>query len=249
MGGGYSFDYKPLTIKECITILDAMPIGTRIIIKPTVNSDSGRGVELYEKDNSSKFFHLRGDKLILLDSERLDSIGRNIIIQEAMIQSDYISQFNASSINTIRIATYRSVCDENIHILSSVIRIGKAGSIVDNGHSGGKMVRILDDGTLDKYCSDQYGNHKTSHNGIDFCKNVYRIPQWENVLKFAKEVSSKILHARLVQLDIMLDSNNTPHLIEFNITGFSMWQAQFTGTPAFGNLTDEVREYTIANLK
>lgn len=41
----------------------------------------------------------------------------------------------------------------------------------------------------------------------------------------------------------MIDQNNIPRIIEFNINSFSFWIAQMTGTPAFGKYTDEIIEY------
>ena len=218
-----------------------------IIVKPSVGGESGRGVELYSRLDSGEFA-LHNNPDIVLDTNRLNNLGPNFIIQETLQQSSEISTFNPTSVNTLRIATYRSVKDNEVHILSSVIRIGNAGSVVDNLHSGGKMVRINENGTLANYCSDQYGRRTNRHNGIDFSIENHIIPNYDKVKAFAREVSSKILHARLVQLDIMLDQNNQPKLIEFNINGFSMWIAQFTGTPALGRFTDEIRDYTISKL-
>lgn len=175
-------------------------------------------------------------------------MGKDYIVQKAVDQHPYLAQFNPTSINTLRIATYRSVKDDKVHILSSVIRIGKDGSIVDNAHAGGRMVRIYEDGTLANFTSNQYGDIKPVHNGIDYSKTTFKIPAWDKIKDFAKEVSSNIRHARLVQLDVTVDSSGTPKLIEFNIGGYSMWIAQFTGTPAFGDFTDEIRQYAIDNL-
>lgn len=42
--------------------------------------------------------------------------GRDFIIQECVEQSEYISQFNPSSVNTLRLSMYRSVKDNKCHI-------------------------------------------------------------------------------------------------------------------------------------
>lgn len=58
--------------------------------------------------------------------------------------------------------------------------------------------------------------------------------------EFAKEVADKVLHHRLLALDIMLDEQGNPKLIEVNVGGFSAWLFQYTNGSAFGQYTDEV---------
>ena len=49
-----------------------------------------------------------------------------------------------------------------------------------------------------------------------------------------------MLHHRLLALDIMLDEQGNPKLIEVNVGGFSAWLFQYTNGSAFGQYTDEV---------
>lgn len=247
-GGYYNADYHEINIDEAERLINQAVGIRRIIVKPSVGSDSGRGVELYEKSEIDKHYHLYNHSEITLDCQRLKILGDNFIIQEALSQSQYLSQFNPSSINTIRIATYRSVVDNQVHILSSVIRIGQAGAIIDNLHAGGCMVRIDENGYLANYCINQFGERNTIFNKVDFKNNIYRIPEFDRIIDFAKLVSSKIVHARLVQLDITVDVEGFIRLIEYNTIGFSMWISQFTGSPAFGQYTDEIRQYAIEHL-
>ncbi|WP_373517302.1 sugar-transfer associated ATP-grasp domain-containing protein [Pricia sp.] len=59
---------------------------------------------------------------------------------EAITQHPDIDDIYSKSINTLRILTY--IDGGNIDIISSFIRIGAGGSIVDNGSSGGLFVGI-----------------------------------------------------------------------------------------------------------
>ena len=47
----------------------------------------------------------------------------------------------------------------------------------------------------------------------------------------------------MVALDIAVDKNNNPTLIEYNINGFSYWLFQFSGQVALDGFTDEIIEY------
>lgn len=212
----------------------------KIILKPTV-SDSGRGVRLFERD-SGKFIDAKTKDVLSLNLILRES--NNLILQEALSQCEFMTKLCSSCVNTIRIAMYRSIVDESPKMLSAVIRIGNAGSIVDNLHQGGRMVRVKEcSGELSKYCIDQYGNKYSNHNGIDFSYKTLIVPNWEEIIGFARDVTERVHFARLLQLDVMIDSNLKPRLVEFNCDAFSMWIAQFTGTPALGTYTKEIYDY------
>lgn len=212
----------------------------KIIIKPSVDGISGRGVQFFQKqDNGEEWENSNGDFLTL---DYLNGCGNNLIIQEAINQSSYIGQFNPTSVNTLRLAVYRSVLDEIPHIIGAVMRIGGVGSVVDNAHAGGCFVGIDKDGSFHHEVMNQYGERQTIFNGIDFI-NDYQYPNWKVVTKFAKEACKYVPHHRLLALDIVLDKNDEPHLIEFNIEGYGAWVFQFAVGPAFGQYTDEIVKY------
>lgn len=236
--------YQQLEMNEqrLFQMLDKSSVD-RIVIKPSVGGNSGRGVRLFSKttEPSTEWRDVTTDErlnLAYLDQ----NYGSNIIIQEAVLQSDYISQFNPSSINTLRLALYRSVSDNECHIVGAIMRIGGKGSVVDNAHAGGYYVGIHPDGTFCHEVCNQYGERLTIFNDVDFTKD-YHYPNWEEVTEYAKSIGKYILHHRLLALDIVIDKNDKPHLIEFNIEGFSTWLFQYTLAGAFGSYTDEIIEY------
>lgn len=172
----------------------------------------------------------------------------DFIIQEAIDQCDYISQFNPSSVNTLRLSIYRSVIDNQYHLTGAIMRIGGKGSVVDNAHSGGCYVGIMSDGSFCHEVLDQFGQKRTVFNGIDFSKD-YTYPHWEEVVAFGKKVCEYVPHHRLIALDIVLDKQNVPHLIEFNVLYYSAWLFQYTTGSAFGKYTDEIVNYCIEHKK
>ena len=169
-----------------------------------------------------------------------DSYNVNLVFE----QSSFMNQFCRTSVNTLRIVTYRSVKDDLIHIPATIMRIGKDGSLVDNAHAGGCFIGVSPiDGSLGKYLSDQWGLTNIIFNGIDFSKSDYKIPDFELVLDFAKEVAKKIPYHRLLALDVALDKNGKPKLIEFNVSAFSSWLFPFVGQIPFGKWTEEIIEH------
>ena len=176
-------------------------------------------------------------------------LGSDFIIQEGQVQSAAMSRFNDTSINTLRIATYLSVETHEPVVLGGVLRVGKRGSFVDNAHAGGCLVGIGGDGRLCPSCSDQYGNRFTVFNDMDFSAGEYYIPNYDLVRQFAAKVASALPHQRVLALDIMLDADDRPLLIEFNNYAFGVWAFQQTVGPLFGTYTQEVIEHCRTHLK
>lgn len=212
----------------------------KIIIKPS-KEEGGRGVSL---------FVWNGENYIDSDSNRLSidllnsKYKRDYLIQHAIKQSLYMSQFNPTSVNTLRVATYRSVKTGEIHVINAFIRMGASGSCVDNAHAGGMFVGVnKSNGILGKYACDFLGRTNNLFNTVDFSQIEYKIPNWNKICEFAKSISQSIIQHQLVALDIALDENDNPVLVEINIGGFGGWAFQFTTGSVFGEFTDEVMEY------
>lgn len=243
---GVFFDNNYHTISEPLLFINESQKTEKIILKPS-REDSGHGVKLFELKNG-QYYNSDGTILSLEYLEK--KYKSNFLIQEAITQNPYMSQFNPSSVNTLRIATYKSVVTGNIHILNAGMRIGAKGSNVDNAHAGGMFIGInKDNGEMRHNVCDWLGRTKTTFNGIDFSNNRFLIPNWDEICGFAKQVSERVIFCNLVALDIALDELGHPILIEINIGGFGGWFFQFTTGSVFGEYTDEVMDYCWAKYK
>ena len=144
----------------------------------------------------------------------------------------------------MRIVTYKSVRDDRVHIPAMILRIGKDGSLVDNAHAGGSFVSIdPQTGVLGKFVSDQFGRRSAIFNGIDFSKSFFRVPNFDNILKFAKDVATRVPYHRLLALDVVVGQGGTPKILEYNVSYFGSWPFPFVGQTPFGKFTDEIIEY------
>lgn len=243
----YDKDYNLLEFDDDKLSLLLDKIGVeRIIVKPSIDGISGIGVNLFYKSSEGWNLYGKGTKLSVSYLEK--EYGTDFIIQKCIEQSDYINQFNPTSVNTLRLTLYRSVKTDECVVTSAVMRIGGKGSVVDNAHAGGCYVGIHLDGKLGNKVMDQWGREHLGFNGIDFRK-TYIIPNFDKVISFAKEVGKYVPHHRLLALDLVIDKEGVPHLIEFNVEYYSVWLFQFTLTGAFGNYTDEIINYCQKNLK
>lgn len=212
-----------------------------LILKPTIDSDSGRGIIKFVK-KGNVYVSTSDEKTMTKDF--LESYCKDFCLQEAVKQHAFMNNFCPTSVNTIRLCLYRSVKDEKPRVTASIIRIGKIGAFVDNAHAGGMFVGVnVATGEMGKYAIDQYGNKQNVWNDIDFSQGTFIVPHWKDVIAFAEYVGTKIHHHRLIALDIALNEEGKPILIEYNIYGFSFWLFMLTEQEVFGKYTDEVIEY------
>lgn len=209
------------------------------ILKPTVDTSSGKGVLMFKKQNE-RYVSSKG---FLFSDEFLNEYGDDYVIQEVIQQHPDLAKFNPTSVNTLRICTYRSVNDESVTVTGALIRIGKSGEVVDNAHAGGCFVGIdLESGNLMHSACDQYGNKYEAWNGISFSEN-HIIPHWPMVKDFAEKIASYNKHSRLLALDLTVDRFGIPRVIEINIEGFAYWVFQFCGQDVFNGEVQSVIDY------
>ena len=181
---GFYYDKKynriSLSNESFFEILNSVQ---RIVVKKTKDTSSGNAVFFFVKSRG-KWINEQTEETLSLNN--LNSLlGDNYIVQEALVQSDFMAQFNMSSVNTIRILVYRSVKDDRPHVVNAIMRIGKAGAVVDNAHQGGATIGISKNGQLNSFLVNQYGQKYTVFNNIDFSNKTFVIPNWLDIVAFA----------------------------------------------------------------
>lgn len=244
LGFYYDQNYSPIELTQ-EKINDLLSGYDKVLYKPATN-DSGKGIVLFER-RDNVFVSKNGDKL---DVEYLTSKTRfNYLIQGYINQSLFTKQFNASSVNSFRVMTYRSVKTGEIKVPNVFFKIGGKGACVDNCHSGGVMCGVKEDGSLLNYVFDYLGNKFDSHLGINYRDNNYIVPEYEKLIHFSKDVAGQVIHHHLLSLDIAMDENNKPILIEINAQAFAGWAFQMSTGSIFKEYTDEVMEYCSSRAK
>lgn len=222
-------------------ILDASGY-SRFIVKPTVDTNSGKGVLSISKTETKGYILDKYDiELTVLELQKYE--GRDFVIQPFVESCEFMKKFCSTSANTIRLNTYRSVIDDEIHILpGALFRVGKEGSVTDNTHDGGMYVGINSDGSLKHEIFDAVGNSYSEVNGISLDED-YILPGFEEAKALCIDVAKSIHHHRIVSYDIIITEDEKPLLVEFNTEAFSIWGTQYTGVAGFGEYTDEIIEY------
>lgn len=198
------------------------------IIKPTLESEGGNRVCLFSSGNGI----LEDGRSI---ADLFDSYGKNFIIQKRIKQHPVLSALNPSSINTIRILTYRR--QNEIEILYTVIRIGRKDKVVDNESAGGMSARIERDGTLAKYAfgTPEEGAREKTDAGVVI--EGYSIPSFEKIKETVKQLHFQLPFFNLVGWDMAMDEEGEPVFIECN---FHAGLSQSAHGPAFGEFTEEI---------
>lgn len=227
VNGFYHQDDRPISKEEAILLCGNLQ---EAIIKPSLETSRGDHVACI----STKDGKLKNGKSV----EALFNVyGKNFIVQERIKQHAKMSALNPTSVNTIRILTYRRGND--IEILYGVIRIGRKGKVVDNESSGGITTQINKDSSLPKYA---YGApfekpFETTDSGVVL--DGYQIPSYEKVEELVKELHLQLPFFKLAGWDIAIGEDDDPIFIEWNPRADL---SQTTVGPAFGDFTEEILE-------
>ncbi|HSP88802.1 MAG TPA: sugar-transfer associated ATP-grasp domain-containing protein [Ignavibacteriaceae bacterium] len=209
----------------------------RIILKPSIESGSGKSILLFERINNE----LISEKEIL-NIEFLNRYGKDFVIQEFVKQHPFFKRFNPTSNNTLRVFTYRSIKDDSINILHILLRIGKSGSFLDHDNLGGVGISIKDSHLFDEFAYDGNGEKYSSINNINF-KEAGKVPFIEETSTMAIKIAEKIFYSRLLAMDFTVDENGTVLLIEINCWGNGITQYQMNNGSLFNKFTKEILDY------
>lgn len=143
--------------------------------------------------------------------------GPDFLVQRCITQHHLQSTLHPTSINSIRTVTVRSLKDNKIYVLPSILRIGTNGSIVDNTSQGGVAVGFnLETGQLNEFGlqKPQFGLRLNTHPNSEIRFADYTIPFIKEAIEQAKYFHS-FLDLHSVGWDIAIGENG-PIFIEGN---------------------------------
>ena len=228
-------DYQLITIDQALALCQE---AQRVVCKEARLSMGGYGVSFVDLASTSP-----EDFRQWLEKNK----NRYINVQRVIEQHDSISRIHPSSINTIRVMSL--VFEGEVHILSSIIRMGQGGAVVDNASKGGMMTGVSSDGWLKEYAFDQYGKRWSQHPqgtvfkgtqivGVDRCHDVVR--------RLAGRMCTT---TKLMSWDFAIDPAGEPILIEVNLTYSGVVIHQLCNGPIFGDMTDRMLSYIYHNKR
>lgn len=227
MNGYYYDGQKAISYAEAIERCRNLKA---VVSKPSTEGMWGEGVRVFHTENG----RMNGDGMTM--EELFNSYGKNFIIQEKIEQHADMAKLNPTSLNTLRVLSYRD--EKEVHILYVVVRIGRMGKQVDNETAGGINADIdIASGTI---LDCAYGTPAEKRIETTDCGTVlkgFAIPSFDKVVALVKELHQRLPYFNLIGWDFGIDQNDEPVLIEWNRAPDL---SQTAHGPAFGDMTEEI---------
>ena len=225
--GGYFYDSD----KNVISLYEALRICSKeqkIIIKPSFGQQ-GKGIVFIDGEEPAIM------KVKTLDA--FNSFGSSFVVQKIVTQHQELAAINDESLNTVRVLSFHF--NDAVYILSAQLRIGGAGSRVDNYSSGGFACAVDTSGLLaDEGINKRVGWVKSTDKGFVF--KGFSVPFFTKIVDAVNRLHEQMPYFNIIGWDFAVDAKEDPVLIEFN-TGPA--QNQLGGkSPTFGDMTEEVLE-------
>jgi hypothetical protein len=221
--GGFNADGAPLnTATELTHLLEQRSDLTRICFKP-VNGSGGEGFCAVDilRDSGIRFREL-GKTNIMSVSQFLNqsltvSNGCDYIIEQYLEQHPELAAFNPSSLNTLRVWVGKTLPGKP-QIIAIYLRVGRAGSLVDNRLSGGFGVAIdlQTFATTTAVPQDSSGPCFKNHPDSGYDMTRRQLPFQQEVIALAEKVMNILPCTNFVGLDIAFTPEQ-PVIIEFNL--------------------------------
>lgn len=191
---------------------------TECVMKATENSH-GEGVLLIQDiqyaGNDATFLDHNGQRASLSAM-----LGRQPLIFEGVVrQTEQFASFNPSSVNTVRFMT-ALYPDNHAEVFATFIKIGRAGSIVDNAGDGGNVdVAVNPDTGVLQYAIRYDGWHNIHdidrHPDSNAPLNGVTIKHWDAIKAEVCRFQQALPYCRVAGWDIAI-TDEGPLVIEVN---------------------------------
>lgn len=234
MGICYKQDLAYIKADQAFSII---PDNTPLIVKKSIDTGGGKGVVYY--DNKSQLGNI---------SELKNKHGQDFVVQQFEEQHPWFARFNHTSVNTIRVMTYRSVKTEEIIAIQSLLRVGKPGSVMDNQSSGGVAVGINKTGEVNNWGSDKLSNKFLKIGDVNL-SDVGIIPKLEETKALCIELAKQRPYERVLVFDTWRDKYDRIRIMEVNNVNIGIEDLQKNNGALFGAYTSEVIDYCASNPK
>lgn len=207
------------------------------IIKPSVGTDGGNGVTSLDVKNGIVLSDNIKISEYILNFEK--KYGKNYCIERKVKECDNLQCLNPSSCNTLRIHTFRNRKEQRVEYLSSYIRIGKQGQVVDNAYSGGFCAEINKDGFLNGSVTVYpYKRHTHTESGVNLIG--YKINGFDIMVDTVLKAHSSLSQFDLIGWDVTMSKDGNVIIIEFNPNPDVRIEQVIFGTTCLKDKQDEV---------
>lgn len=145
-----------------------------------------------------------------------ENAAEGLVIERYIEQHDALKELNASSLNTLRIWLLQKGAE--VRLVGAILRIGRAGKLVDNASQGGMLAKVdLDTGRLEKAKNAEiFPTHFSHHPDSGAAIEQMQLPHWEACRELAKECLRVFPKATFVGLDLAIGPAG-PVVVELNL--------------------------------
>lgn len=204
INGYYYYNDEPISEEEAIHRCQNL---NEVIIKPSRES-KGTGVQLISVKNGITDKNGKNIEKIFKEYKK------NFLMQNRILQHKDMAALNPTSLNTLRILTYRSGME--ILLIYSVVRIGRLNQVIDNQSAGGLSTTIDSEGKLGKYSFGKVGSDNIEKTDTGITLEGYQIPSYSRAIEFVKRLHYKLPFHHIIGWDVAIEENGDPILVEFN---------------------------------
>ena len=193
-----------------------------VVVKPSLETGGGKNVE----------FMTGADVVQFALASMRGRPSEEYIFQEPIQQSFGLSRFAPDSVNTIRIMTM--IRNGLPQAVSSVLRMGRMGSKVDNQARGGISCGITNGYLIANAYDKAFTAHqKHPDTGIRFEK--FRVPGYQQAADVCVNAHSLMPEIGIVSWDVAIDKNDNPIVVEMNLDDQEINFHQLAHGPLFGD--------------
>ncbi len=176
-----------------------------VIVKPT---DGACGMGVFKINSKDK----QEVNQLLYDIEN----GKNLILEEVIIQHPDMAKMNPNSVNTLRIITMLDRMGR-VHIIDTLAKFGGSGGCISNTFGGGVCCHVdRETGIVDGKGHDIHGLRLFRHPVSGVVIPGYRIPRWSGIIEYVIKLAKVVPSARYIGWDIVVLENDYD-VIEGNI--------------------------------
>lgn len=219
---------------ELIEITEAIEMcnsaGT-LFIKPTTDTRGGQNVSAFSCENGIINHQEKKVKELFAIYEK------NYIVQKKVQQHESMIVLNPTSLNTFRVMSY--LHEKEVTIISTIVRIGREGSITDNMATGGISCGVQNDGSLNKVGFLSTGERiLTTDSGVKFAET--KLPFVEKMKLIVKKLHKTSPFFKIISWDLALDNIGDVVLIEYNVNSQGINSHQLSNGPVLSPLLYEI---------
>ena len=194
-----------------------------VVIKPSLYSSRGHGVEVVGNDRKT-------DEII---GRIFDETGMNFIAQKKVIQHPTFAKLCPDVVNTTRIMSV--FIDGKVYITESAIRFGEKNMDHVSLEQGGYICEAGDGVLNSKGLSGKQGWVDLNEKGIT--EPGFALAGFDKIYDEVRQIHPLLPHFRVIGWDFIIDEDCEPVMIEYNIVP-GITPQLCCCKPIFGEMTD-----------